>query len=338
MTALLILLIVLLAGAALFAWLPRVLDRLLTARNSEMDGRLQAMNEIVDRRLADLDTKVDRRLEHASKQTNAIHEKLGAVGEATQLLAEQARGLGELQQILRPPKARGGFGELLLGQLLADRLPPTAYSLQYGFSGGERVDAVIKVDRLVPIDSKFPLDNFERMASADNDIERQQHEKLFARDVKTHIDAIASKYIRPDEGTYDFAFMYLPSEAIYYELACGKTGALLEYAHAKRVLPVSPTTLTAYLQVVVLGLRGLQIEQHAQEVMAYCAQLQNEFGKFKEDFELVGTHLDRAQKKFLESEKHLGKFETKLEQAAESPAELAAPAEAHELPRAADAA
>ena len=338
MTALLILLIVLLAGAALFAWLPRVLDRLLTTRNSEMDGRLQAMNEIVDRRLAELDTKVDRRLEHATKQTNAIHEKLGAVGEATQLLAEQAKGLGELQQILRPPKARGGFGELLLGQLLADRLPPTAYSLQYGFAGGERVDAVIKVDRLVPIDSKFPLDNFERMAAADIDIERQQHEKLFARDVKTHIDAIASKYIRPDEGTYDFAFMYLPSEAIYYELACGKTGALLEYAHTKRVLPVSPTTLTAYLQVVVLGLRGLQIEQHAQEVMAYCAQLQKEFGKFKEDFELVGTHLDRAQKKFLESEKHLGKFETKLEQAAESPAELEVPAEARELPRAVDAA
>jgi DNA recombination protein RmuC len=338
MTAVLILFIVVLAGAALFAWLPRVLDRLLTTRNAEMDGRLQAMNEIVDRRLADLDTKVDRRLEHATKQTNAIHEKLGAVGEATQLLAEQAKGLGELQQILRPPKARGGFGELLLGQLLADRLPPTAYSLQYGFSGGERVDAVIKVDRLVPIDSKFPLDNFERMMGADNDIERQQHEKLFARDVKTHIDAIASKYIRPDEGTYDFAFMYLPSEAIYYELACGKTGALLEYAHNKRVLPVSPTTLTAYLQVVVLGLRGLQIEQHAQEVMAYCAQLQKEFGKFKEDFELVGTHLDRAAKKFLESEKHLGKFETKLEQAADSPAEIAVPAEAHELPRAVDAA
>jgi len=338
MTALLILLIVLLAGAALFAWLPRVLDRLLTTRNSEMDGRLQAMNEIVDRRLAELDTKVDRRLEHATKQTNAIHEKLGAVGEATQLLAEQAKGLGELQQILRPPKARGGFGELLLGQLLADRLPPTAYSLQYGFAGGERVDAVIKVDRLVPIDSKFPLDNFERMAAADNDIERQQHEKLFARDVKTHIDAIASKYIRPDEGTYDFAFMYLPAEAIYYELACGKTGALLEYAHTKRVLPVSPTTLTAYLQVVVLGLKGLQIEKHAEEIQANCARLQTEFGKFKDDFELVGTHLDRAQKKFFESEKHLGKFETKLDQAAESPAELVVPAEAHELPRAVDAA
>jgi DNA recombination protein RmuC len=338
MTALLLVLVIVAAGAALAAWLPRVLDRLLTVRNAEMDGRLRTMNETVDRRLADLDTKVDRRLEHASKQTSAIHEKLGAVGQATELLAEQARGLGELQQILRPPKARGGFGELLLGQLLADRLPPTAYSLQYGFSGGERVDAVIKVDRLVPIDSKFPLDNFERMVAADNDIERQQHEKLFARDVKGHVDAIAGKYIRPDEGTYDFAFMYLPSEAIYYELACGKTGALLEYAHTKRVLPVSPTTLTAYLQVIVLGLRGLRIEQHAQEVMARLAQLHTEFGKFKEDFELVGTHLDRAQKKFLESEKHLGKFETKLEQASDSPAELPAAAEAQELPRAADAA
>jgi DNA anti-recombination protein RmuC len=319
MTVLLILLVVLAGGERSAAGKPRVLDRLLAVRNLEMDGRLRAMNEIVDRRLADLDTKVDRRLEHASKQTNAIHEKLGAVGQATQQLAEQAKG------------------ELLLGQLLADRLPPTAYSLQYGFAGGERVDAVIKVDRLVPIDSKFPLDNFERMVAADNDIDRQQHEKLFARDVKGHVDAIASKYIRPDEGTYEFAFMYLPAEAIYYELVCGKTGALLQYAHSKRVLPVSPTTLTAYLQVVVLGLRGLQIEQHAQEVMAYCAQLQNEFGKFKEDFELVGTHLDRAQKKFLESEKHLGKFETKLEQASDSPAELPS-AQAQELPRAADAA
>src|SRR6266480_1283538 len=337
MTALLVLLVVVAGGAALAAWLPRALDRLLSARNAEMDGRLRTMNETVDRRLGELDTKVDRRLEHASKQTNAIHRQLGAVGQATEQLAEQAKGLGELQQILRPPKARGGFGELLLGQLLADRLPPTAYALEHGFTGGERVDAVIKVDRLVPIDSKFPLDNFERMLGAENDIERQQFEKLFARDVKAHVDAIGSKYIRPDEGTYDFAFMYLPSEAIYYELACGKTGALLAYAHEKRVLPVSPTTLTAYLQVVVLGLKGLQIEQHAHEVMAYCAQLQKDFSKFKDDFDLVGTHLGRAQTKFVDAEKRLDKFETKLDQAADS-RELAAADVVAELPRAADAA
>ena len=130
--------------------------------------------------------------------------------------------------------------------------------------------------------------------------------------------------------------MYLPSEAIYYELACGKTGALLEYANTKRVLPVSPTTLTAYLQVIVLGLKGLQIEQHAQEVMAYCAQLQQDFGRFREDFQLVGKHLGNARERYVDAEKRLERFGTKLEQAAESPAEL--PAEAHELPRAVDAA
>ena len=338
MTLLAIILVLAAGGAALVVWLSRVLDRLLGTRNAEMDQRLQAMTSTMDRRLGELDTKVDRRMEHASKQTNAIHKQLGDVGRATTLLAEHAKELGQLQQILRPPKARGGFGELLLGQLLRDRLPPTAYALQYGFEGGERVDAVIKVDRIVPIDSKFPLDNFERMLSAANDIERQQFEKAFARDVKAHVDAIAGKYIRPDEGTYDFAFMYLPSEAIYYELACGKTGALLDYAHGKRVLPVSPTTLTAYLQVIVHGLKGLQIEQHAQEVMAYCAQLQKDFGKFKEDFELVGKHLGNAHDRFVDAGKRLGRFETKLEQAADTPAELSAPAEAHELPRAVDAA
>ena len=238
MTILATILVLLIGGSALAVWLSRVLDRLLSHRNAEVDGRLEAITETMDRRLGELDTKVDRRLEHASKQTNAIHKQLGEVGQATMQMAEQAKELSQLQQILRPPKARGGFGELLLENLLRDRLPPTAFEFQYGFAGGERVDAVIKVDRIVPIDSKFPLDNFERMLNAENDIERQQFEKLFARDVKTHVDAIASKYIRPDEGTYDFAFMYLPSEAIYYELACGRTGALLAYANDKRVLPV----------------------------------------------------------------------------------------------------
>jgi DNA recombination protein RmuC len=131
--------------------------------------------------------------------------------------------------------------------------------------------------------------------------------------------------------------MYLPSEAIYYELVCGKTGALLAYAHDKRVLPVSPTTLTAYLQVVVLGLKGLQIEQHAHEVMAYCAQLQKDFAKFKDDFDVVGKHLGNAQNKFVDAEKRLDKFETKLERASDSP-EVEAAEVVAELPRAADAA
>jgi DNA recombination protein RmuC len=325
------------AGLALGSvWLVRSLRAELEGLRADSGAQLAERSAEVDRRLEAMTSTLDRRLESTTKTAGDIHRQLGELGRANEEILARANDLKRLEHALRPPKARGGFGELLLENLLRDRLPPTAYSLQYGFSSGERVDAVIKVDRIVPIDSKFPFDNFERMVSAENDIERQQHEKLFARDVKGHIDAIASKYIRPDEGTYDFAFMYLPSEAIYYELACGKTGALLTYAHDKRVLPVSPTTLTAYLQVIVLGLKGLQIEQHAQEVMAYCAQLQTDFGKFKDDFELVGTHVGRAQNKFVDAQKRLGRFETKLEQAGDAPAEL--PMETHELPRAVDAA
>jgi DNA recombination protein RmuC len=329
-------LLVLAALAAGGAWFLRNLRAELALLRTEAGTQLSERNAEVDRRLEAMTSTLDRRLESTSQTAGEIQRRLGELGRANEEILTRANDLKRLEHALRPPKARGGFGELLLENLLRDRLPPTAFALQYGFAGGERVDAVIKVDRLVPIDSKFPLDNFERMLSADNDIERQQHEKLFGRDVKSHVDAIASKYIRPDEGTYDFAFMYLPSEAIYYELACGKTGALLAYAHEKRVLPVSPTTLTAYLQVIVLGLKGLQIEQHAQEVMAYCAQLQGDFGKFKEDFELVGTHVGRAQNKFVDAQKRLGRFESKLEQAGDAPAEL--PGEVHELPGAVDAA
>ena len=329
--------------AGLAVWLARALtafrtdnSRQLESRTAEVDRRLQGLTEAVDRRLADLDTKVDRRMEHASQQTNAIHKQLGDVGRATAQLAEQAKDLGQLQQVLRPPKARGGFGELLLGNLLADRLPADAYSLQHTFRSGERVDAVIRVDKLVPVDAKFPLDNFERLVDAQDDESRQMHEKAFARDVKIHIDAIGSKYIRPDEGTYDFALMYLPSEAIYYELACGKTGALLAYAHQRNVVPVSPNTFVAYLQMIVLGLKGMQIEQHAHEVMAYCAQLQKDFGTFRADFDTIGKHLGHARSKYAEAERRLDRFESKLDRAAESP-ELET-AEVAELPRALDAA
>ena len=324
MAAALLVLVLVLVGLA--AWLARALavlradsSKQLENRNAEVDRRLQGLTEAVDRRLAELDTKVDRRLEHASKQTNAIHRQLGDVGRATAQLAEQAKDLGQLQQLLRPPKARGGFGELLLANLLADRLPPTAYSLQHTFRSGERVDAVIQVDRLVPVDAKFPLDNFERFVDAEDDESRQLHAKAFARDVKIHIDAIASKYIRPDEGTFDFAFMYLPSEAIYYELTCGKTGALLEYAHDRSVVPVSPSTMVAYLHTIVLGLKGMQIEQHAQEVMAYCAQLQKDFGTFRADFDTIGKHLAHARSKYAEAEKRLDRFEDRLDRATDSP-------------------
>jgi DNA recombination protein RmuC len=310
----------------------------LTERNAEIDGRLTAMVETMDRRLGELDTKVDRRLENASQTASQIHERLGKVDEATAQMLERAKDLARLEHALRPPKARGGFGELLLGNLLRDRLPPNAFDMQHTFASGERVDAVIKVDKLVPIDAKFPLDNFQRYVEAETDDKRALHEKAFARDLKGHVDSIAEKYIRPAENTYDFALMYLPSEAVYYELVCGRTGGLLSYAHGKRIFPVSPTTLTAQLQVIALGLKGLQIEEHAHEVMAYCAALQKDFARFKDDFELVGTHLGRAQSKFSEADRRLDRFDAKLAEAAERETEVGGEAVELPLPRALDAA
>lgn len=334
--ALIVLALLLVAGAAgASVLLPRLLRgelgslrdqtaQELTTRNADIDRRLHGVIETMDRRLTGLETKIDGRLATAGQATTQIHERLGEVTNATAEMIARAKDLARLEQALRPPKARGGFGELLLENLLRDRLPPDAYELQYTFPTGERVDAIIRAaGRLLPIDAKFPLDNFERMTAADSDAEQQLHEKAFARDVKAHIDAIASKYIRPDHGTFDLAFMYLPAEAIHYELIAGKTGALLAYAHERRVFPVSATTFSAYLQMIVLGLKGLQIEQRAQEVMAYCAALQTDFDRFKDEFDLVGRHLSNAQGKYTAAEKRLTKFETRLDQAVDAPDEVA---------------
>jgi DNA recombination protein RmuC len=355
MTGIALLIVLLVAVAAVGgAWLVRVLRHELAAlrtgsslelteRTAEVDRRLAAVVETMDRRLGELDRRVDSRLESATRTASEIHHELGKLGEANSQMLARAKELAKLEQALRPPKARGGFGELLLGNLLADTFPPDKYELQYGFKDGDRVDAVIRLDRsLVPVDAKFPLDNFQRLVEAEGDAERDLHAKAFCRDVKLHVDAISDKYIRPDEGTYEFALMYLPAEAVYYELVCNRLGGAaspLAYALERRVIPVSPSTLHAYLLVILLGFKGLQIEEHAREVMAYTAQLGKDFGRFKEDFELVGTHIGRAQSKFAEAEKRLGRFETKLERAGESELlETVEPVALQELPRAADAA
>jgi DNA recombination protein RmuC len=319
-----LLILVALAVLAAALVLPRLIAAQLAALRDDTARQLNERNADVDRRLADVTETIDRRLASSNQAATKIHERLGEVTKATAEMNERAKDLARLEHALRPPKARGGFGELLLENLLRDRLPPDAYEIQYTFPGGERVDAVIRAaGLLLPVDAKFPLDNFERMTSAGDEAERQLHEKAFGRDVKGHIDAIASKYIRPDCGTFDLAFMYLPAEAIHYELISGKTGALLTYAHGKRVFPVSATTFSAYLQMIVLGLKGMQIEQRAEEVMRYCAALQKDFGKFREDFDLVGTHLSRASSKYVDAEKRLDRFETKLDQAADEQVELA---------------
>src|SRR5690242_512297 len=173
-----------------------VLDHRLGGIEDRLERRLTEIDSRVDRRFGELDGKLLSSQQSSNRTAVDIAEKLVKVEGATEQMLARANDLARLEQILRPPKARGGFGELLLENLLRDRLPPSAYEIQYCFKSGERVDAVIRVEKLVPIDAKFPLDNFERMVDAEADAERELYAKAFARDVKGHIDAIAQKYVK----------------------------------------------------------------------------------------------------------------------------------------------
>jgi DNA recombination protein RmuC len=199
------------------------------------------------------------------------------------------------------------------------------------------VDAVIRLGgKLVPVDSKFPLENFRKMVEVKAEEERRPLRKRFITDVKKHIDAIASKYILPDEGTYDFALMYIPAENVYYECIIKEDetreeAPLTEYSLKRRVIPVSPGCFYAYLQAILLGLKGFQIEENARLIMQNLARLQGDFQRFVGDFEVMGKHLMNAKGKYDESEKRLERFQDKLASIAEDKSpirlEVAAPAE-----------
>jgi len=172
----------------------------------------------------------------------------------------------------------------------------------------------------VPVDSKFPLENFRRVTAAP-DAEKKQLQKSFISDVKKHIDAIASRYILPDEGTFPFALMYVPAENVYYEMIIkdelSNGAGLYSYALEKKVVPVSPNSFYAYLQVIALGLRGFYIEQRAREILDNLQQLQGDAAKVREVFDVMGTHLENARKKYDESESRLTRFEGHLENIAQ---------------------
>src|SRR5215207_9730617 len=303
------------AGTVIVRTIRELIEARLGSVEQRLDRRLSEVHEGFDRRLDGLDGRLLTSQQSAGRTANEIVDRLGKLDGAAVQMIQRANDLARLDQALRPPKARGGVGEILLANLLRDMLPLDAYKLQHTFRSGERVDAVIKVDKLVPVDAKFPLDNFERLVNADDE-ERTLHERAFLRDVKGHVDAIGSKYILPAEGTYDFALMYLPAESVYYELVCG-SGEAYAYALSKRVFPVSPTTLHAYLLVITLGLKGLQIEQHAQEVMAYCGQLAKDFERFRGDFDVVGKHIQNAQSKYGEADRRLERLGARLERASD---------------------
>ncbi len=262
---------------------------------------------------------LNSRLDNAARVVQEVSKGLGSLSEATQKVFLVGKDIASLQEILRSPKLRGGLGELFLGDLLAQIFPPAHFALQHRFKSGETVDAVIRIgESLVPVDAKFPLENFRRLVETASEEERKAARKKFIADVKKHIDAIASKYILPDEGTFDFALMYIPAENVYYELiikdeAVDTDKALLNYAFMRRVIPVSPNSFYAYLQTILLGLKGLHVEEQAQEILTGLARLSGDFDRFRADFELVGKHLTNMKTKYDEADKKLDKFGDRLQ-------------------------
>jgi DNA recombination protein RmuC len=298
---------------------------LLTEQQRAVNEQLRGITEQVNRQLLDSSGEISKRLDNAARVIGDVQKNIGSLSEASKQIFEVGKNISTLQEILQPPKLRGGLGEQFLGELLSQILPSQFFTLQYMFANGERVDAVVRLgEKLVPIDSKFPLDNFKRIIECKNEEERKTYQKTFYRDVRKHIDDIAGKYILPQEGTYDFALLYIPAENVYYETitkddSLGEEKGILNYALKKRVIPVSPNSFYAYLQVIVLGLKGFQIERHALEIQALLAGLGKELKAFQEDFQLVGKHLNNALSKFDDARKKLDKFGFKLEQIESQP-------------------
>ena len=266
-----------------------------------------------------LSKTVGERIADTTKVFGEVKERLGELTQRTKEIQEVGKNITGLQDILRAPKFRGGFGELLLERLLADILPRDNYSLQYRFRNGETVDAVIRIGgNLVPIDSKFPLEDFKRIVTAESEQDKVALRRQFTRTIKGHIDDV-TKYILPDENTFDFALMYVPAENIYYETILQSD--IYSDCLQKKVFLVSPNSFNAYLQAIVLGLKGLRIERATREILGRLERLQGDLKDFQDDYDTLGGHIRHTVRKYEEASAKLTRLGDKLQLAGETPVE-----------------
>jgi DNA recombination protein RmuC len=254
-------------------------------------------------------TAMSNELKNTREQITQIQQQLGQVQESGHAMHEAAT---RLENILGGTKSRGSFGETTLERLLEDCLPPSQYSKQYRFRSGEAADVVVHLrdKKLVAIDSKFPLEAFQRL-----EVEGDEARKAFISAVKVHTDSIAKKYIVPDEDTLELALMFVPSESVYYELlrsVDARGMALDAYCRSKKIMAVSPNTLYAHLSVIAMGLRGMQIEENAKRLSANLAGMRRQLDTFSESFDKVGTHLKNAQMSYSEADKRFDKASNSL--------------------------
>lgn len=292
-----------------------------------MQKQISGLREQVRKSLETTDQTLSQRFESTSKAVSDVQVNLARLEESNKKIYELGKDISSLQEILKAPKIRGGIGEFLLGDLLAQILPSKHFGLQHPFKSWEKVDAVIHLGyRLVPVDSKFPLENFRRLLESESDQEKKAYQRRFTMDVKSHIDAIAGKYILPDEGTYPFALMYIPAENVYYETiikedSVGEDKSLAGYAMQKRVIPVSPNTLYLYLQTIILGLKGLEVEKNAVQIISALGRLRVDFDKFAREFQLTGNHLRHTASSYDSAVRNLEKFEDKFKHISSVPSD-----------------
>ena len=285
----------------------RVVREDLAGQRTDLFNALKGMGD----RIGGVDNRLNQSL-------TDIGTKLGGMMQITdQVLGEQKK-ISSFQEMLRSPKVRGGFGEMMLNQLLEQVLAAENFTVQYPFADGKIVDAVIRLgSRLVPVDAKFPLDNFSRMLEADSDDEKRKSRRAFVTDVRKHIENVA-QYIRPDEGTFDFAMMYIPAESVYYEtivksdFEIEKGKGIQEFALAHRVFTVSPNSFYGYLGAIVYGLRGMQVEKRAEQILGHLQRLQGDFGNLKSKFGLLGDHLRHARNTYEEVDKAVQRHDERL--------------------------
>jgi DNA recombination protein RmuC len=306
-----------------------ILERLsmLSEQNRElrrtMDSKLSETHRATQEQLGQSMRAAQGIANQSVKSISDITEKLIKLEETNKQVVNFSAQLQSLQDILKNPKQRGVLGEYFLEETLKNVLPPNSYQMQYGFKDGSIVDAVVFVKKkIIPVDSKFSLENYEKIINCKDSEEREKLEKLFKQDLKNRIDE-TSKYIKPDEGTMDFAFMFIPSEAIYYDLLINKIGAvqistrdLIEYAFKdKKVIIVSPTSFLAYLQTVLQGLRALQIEESAKQIRTNVEKLGKHLLSYEEFLKKMGnslsttvSHFNLAHKEFEKIDKDVAKI------------------------------
>lgn len=289
----------------------------VTELTRSIAGLQQTMGEKLERNNTSMQTSMQKQLSESAKLVADVTQRLAKLDETNRRVVDVADELKTLQNVLQNPKQRGVFGEYYLQSVLENVLPPGQFSMQYKFKDGEIADAAIFLERgqILPVDSKFSLENYNRMIEATDKFERDRLMQKVKADLKGRIDE-TSKYIRPTENTMDFAFMFIPSESLYYDLLINNVGTsgssrdLIEYAFRdKRVIIVSPTSFMAYLQTVLQGLRSLQIEEQAKDIQVRVGKLGQHIGKFESFMQKLGGSLSTTVNHFNAAHKELGKID-----------------------------